>query len=404
MVSVDEALSLVLSHTSPLPPVEVPVVESVGLVLAEDVVSDIDSPPHDKALVDGFAVRVADLTDGPTDLTVLEQVTAGQIPTQSVTPGTATQVMTGVPVPQGADAVVMVEYTLPSGQNRVRIDNHQLIGGANIMPTATSLRRGETVLRAGSVIRPIEVGLMSEVGRTRVLAAPRPRIAILATGNELVTVDQFPQPGNIRNSNGPMLCALAAQDGGEPVELGIATDDQNSLSQLISRGLACDVLVLSGGVSAGVLDLVPQVFAAMGIQEVFHKVQLKPGKPLWFGTHSDSAAGTLVFGLPGNPVSSLVCFELFVRPAIVMLSGKSADGLQRTRASLVRDFVQRSDRPTYYPSVLHQGDEPTGSSVEPLDWQGSADLRSLTHANCLAFFPPGPRTYATGEPIEVLVL
>ncbi|HZN34184.1 MAG TPA: molybdopterin molybdotransferase MoeA, partial [Pirellulaceae bacterium] len=236
-----------------------------------------------------------------------------------------------------------------------------------------------------------------------VLAVPRPNVAVLATGNELVEPGEMPGPGQIRNSNGPLLAALVRQTGATPIDLGIARDDAADLRSKVSAGLAHDVLVLSGGVSAGVLDLVPQVLAELGVRQVFHKVNLKPGKPLWFGVHPRSAGvSTLVFGLPGNPVSTLVSFELFVRPAIGVLSGRGPIGLTKMRGRLSREHRQRGERPAYWPSASHIA--ATGCEVTPLAWKGSGDLRTLSEANALACFPAGDRVFAAGETIEILLL
>jgi molybdopterin molybdotransferase len=260
------------------------------------------------------------------------------------------------------------------------------------------------VLSRGKRLRAIELGLLAEVGRGEVQVNRQPSVAIIATGNELVSVMTVPASGQIRNSNGPLLAALVEQTGGEPVDLGIARDETGELRAKVTEGLQHDVVVLSGGVSAGVLDLVPQVLREVGVQEVFHKVNLKPGKPLWFGVRRDGAAErqALVFGLPGNPVSTLVCFELFVRPAIQSMQGEAPIGLARTTATLGREHRQRGERPTYWPSFVR---EDNGTrSVMPLPWQGSGDLRTLTDANCLAFFPAGERIFAVGEQVEVLLL
>jgi molybdopterin molybdotransferase len=236
----------------------------------------------------------------------------------------------------------------------------------------------------------------------QVRVARRPTLAVLATGNELVPAEQTPAPGHIRNSNGPMLLAAAQAAGAVAVDLKIARDDAQQLRSLIARGLEHDVLVISGGVSAGVLDLVPGVLAELGVQQVFHKVHLKPGKPLWFGVLARGPVDTLVFGLPGNPVSSLVCFELFVRPAIGQLAGRGDTSLVEVAAELAVDYLQRGDRPTYFPARLANVDG--RHRVEPLRWQGSGDLRTLVQANALAYFPPGERAYRAGETVRVLQL
>jgi molybdopterin molybdotransferase len=403
MISVEEALQSVLKNACAKAPVTVSLEQALGCVLAEDITSDLDSPPHDKSLVDGYAVLAADAQSTPVELIVGEEVMAGEIPSRPVTSGTATRIMTGAPIPAGADAIVMVEQTelVDGDAATVRLAKQPVQVGQHIMRRATSLQRGDVVLTRGARLRPIEIGLLAEVGRPQVSVFPSPNVAVLSTGNELVPVDECPAAGQIRNSNGPMLGALVQRAGGRHIDLGIGRDEQNSLAQLVGRGLEADVLVLSGGVSAGALDLVPGVLAERGVDQVFHKVDLKPGKPIWFGVLADPNGDKLVFGLPGNPVSSLVCFELFVRPAMVRLAGGCADRLPTQLARLTNDHRHRGDRPTYFPSRLRCVDGQ--SHVELLAWKGSADLRSLSSADCLAFFPKGERAYRAGDEIDVVL-
>ncbi|MEQ8789164.1 MAG: molybdopterin molybdotransferase MoeA [Pirellulaceae bacterium] len=408
MLEVAEALQRVLAETRAKSPRTVPLSDALGMVLAEDAVSDVDSPPHDKALMDGYAVLAADAHTGPVELRVLEQVAAGATPAQTVVPGAATRIMTGAPIPDGADAVVMVEQTEPLGVEnansaadvpvRVRINASRVDSGQNIMRRAASMRRGEVVLNSGRLLRPMEIGLLAEVGRAEVRVVPRADVAVLSTGDELVPADSLPGGGQIRNSNGPMLRAMVERAGGRAVDLGIGRDEEAELRRLVALGLQHDVLVLSGGVSAGVLDLVPRVLASEGVEQVFHKVHLKPGKPLWFGIRRRQPHDTLVFGLPGNPVSSLVCFELFVRPAIAALAGERNDAPVQT-ATLAAAHRQRGDRPTYWPA--RRSSDVRSVSVTPLNWKGSADLRTLADADCLIYFPPGEREYAVGDEVEI---
>ena len=410
MISVKEALQLVLSHASPGKTARVPVLESVGCVLAEEVISDIDSPPHDKAMMDGYAICIDDLVadseeESPVELDIIEEVTAGDVPTKPLSSGKATRIMTGAPVPENVGAVVMVEQTdllRESSQEqpaRVRIQNAALPEGANILPRATSLAIGQTVLARGTAIRPIEVGVLSEVGKTEVEVFGRPTVAVMTSGNELVTPDVKPGPGQIRNSNNPMLVALAQRAGGIVTDLGIARDEENAIRDLVSAGLKHDVLILSGGVSAGVLDLVPKVLSDSGVEQVFHKVKLKPGKPVWFGVCKSNEQKTLVFGLPGNPVSSLVCFELFTRAAMAKMRGGDEAAPPAQRARLQTPHQQRGDRPVYFPGALIDGED--GLAVTALPWQGSADLSTLAQANCLIYFPAGERQYDAGEVVIV---
>jgi molybdopterin molybdotransferase len=378
--------------------------EALGLVLAEDIASDIDLPPHDKSVVDGYALQAAGAAPGAV-LTILEEITAGMVPSKRVEPGTATRIMTGAPIPAGADAVVMVEQTALLSESRVRIDAPLVKQGQNIMRRASSRACGEQVLRSGTTLRPIEMGILAEVGRTDVQAIPRPELSLVITGNELVPSNQVPGPGQIRNSNFNLLTGLAIQArAGMFTEGGIVRDDSASLRKALTTAMRHHVVVVSGGVSMGVLDLVPQVLTELGVEQVFHKVNLKPGKPLWFGvkTHPGREQKTLVFGLPGNPVSTLVCFELFVRPAIQKLSGLEPTGLPRDRAILTKDHQQRGERATYWPAAIGKRDGE--SEVTPLPWKGSGDLATLAGANCLAYFPPGERLFKAGEQIEVLHL
>jgi len=402
MLEIQDALQRVLDPSQSLAPVRVPLAEALGLVLAEAVTSDIDSPPHDKSIVDGYALLAADAANPNVELAILEEITAGQVPTRKVASGTTSRIMTGAPLPAGADAVVMVEKTELVASDRVRILQPGVKGGQNIMRRASSLARGQQVLESGNTLRAIEIGLLAEVGKSQLLVHPRPRVAVLATGNELVPCDQTPAASQIRNSNGAMLCGLVTQAGGTAVDLGIGRDETDDLRRRCQDGLACDVLVICTRVSAGVRDLVPSVLESLGVQQLFHKINLKPGKPLWFGVKQHGADGrrTLVFGLPGNPVSSLVCFELFVRPAMAQLAGRTTGGLPRRTARLATEFVHRGDRVSMYPAALR---EEAGQLVAtPLNWRGSGDLRTLTEAQCLIHFASGERRYAAGDLIEVV--
>jgi len=403
VISVEEALDRISQHAEPSAARRIRAADVLGRVLATDVQSDIDSPPYDKALMDGYAVVASDIVPG-VELSILEEVIAGDVPTKRVTSGAATRIMTGAPVPEGADAVVMVERTelVEGDETNVRVNADNARSGQNIMPRGESVQSRDVVLRAGRVIRPIEMGVLAECGATEISVYPQPRVAVLSTGNELVAPETRPQLGQIRNSNGPMLEALVQRAGGVAVKLGIGRDEHDELERLVRRGLEEDVLVLSGGVSAGVLDLVPEVLAANGVEQVFHKVHLKPGKPVWFGIKKDDHGDKLVFGLPGNPVSSLVCFELFVRPALASLAGQDFGSIERRTASLATRHSRYSDRPTYFPARLYDHDGQL--QVEPLAWKGSADLRTLADANCLALFPPSDHEFVAGSTVEVYLL
>ncbi len=420
MITVEQATEYVAQYASPNVPQSVPLEDALNQFLAEDIFSDLDVPSNDQSLVDGYAVRAADFSQRvhrekgvacSVQLEVVEEVTAGNVPAFRVESGRAVRVMTGVRVPDGADAVVMVEESswqqeagLPLGV--AHFNTCEVVAGQNIMPRATSVRYGQLVLSCGKRIRPAEIAVLAQVGRTDVRVFRRPRVAVLPTGNELIDGGFVPGPGKIRNTNGPMLAACGKQLDADVLDLGIGRDEPEQLRNLIERGLSADVLVLSGGVSAGTLDLVPAVLEELKVRQVFHKVNMKPGKPLWFGVgngNKDNAnnddRSTLVFGLPGNPVSSFVCFHLFVRPAIRRLSGQAAGevGVPKCSALLAQPFEVAADRTTYHPARIDWSE--TGPTLTPVLWHGSGDSRGLVDANALAIFPEGTGYYEAGQRI-----
>lgn len=391
MTTVDDATRIILERCAELPARDSDLApEQLGCVLAEDVVSDLDMPPFDKALMDGYAVRVADLTSNHS-LPVLATVTAGQVP-PPLPPGQAIRIMTGAPIPAGADAVIRFEDTVSSDEGRVQVVGRAVQPGEWILRQGAEMRSGETVLRTGSVITPQVAGLLAAVGRTKVRVIPRPEVAILSTGDELVPPDRRPGPGQLRNSNGTMLAFQARRAGADVRRLGIVPDLLPELEQRIEDALRSDIVVLSGGVSVGQLDLVPRVLRDLGVTACVHQVAMKPGKPFFFGTRGRH----LVFGLPGNPVSSYCCFELFVRPAIRALAGRGRSGPKWSDGELVQEFHHRSDRPTFHPAILE------GRKVRPVAWLGSPDLRALAGANALVSLPPGAHSFATGTNLPVL--
>jgi molybdopterin molybdotransferase len=403
MLSVSQAQALILQEARPLPPEVVPVAPAVlGSVLAEDVASDLDMPPYDKALMDGYAVRAADLPEGRGALQVVEEITAGRVSRHALGPGQASRIMTGAPIPAGADAVVMVERTRLLDDGRVLVEDRPPRRGDNVLPRGREMRSREVILAAGATLRPQELGLLAAVGREQVRAVPPPRVAVLSTGDELVEAAEVPGPGQIRNSNGPMLTALAARAGARPRYLGIARDRLDSLRPLVEEGLRDDVLVLSGGVSAGKLDLVPGVLQEAGVKAHLHKVEMKPGKPAFFGTREADGRRALVFGLPGNPVSALACFALFVRPALRRLAGHVSPGTEPLAATMAEDFAYRTDRPTYHPAHLEVCEG--RCMVRAVPWFGSADLRGLARANALLLLPVGDHQHRAGGTFPVVPL
>ncbi|MES2791762.1 MAG: gephyrin-like molybdotransferase Glp [Planctomycetota bacterium] len=407
MLTVAEALAAVTTTVQLGPVVKISLDDGLGQVLAEAVICELDSPPFDKALMDGYALRAADVRVG-SELEVIEEVTAGRLPTLSIGAGQASRIMTGAPLPAGANAVVPVEETTfqpvspgaPLGRVTIR-SSAACPPGQFILKQGAAVQRGAQVMPPGRVLRAQEVAALAELGYARVKVVRRARIAILATGDELVPAEQTPGPGQIRNSNEPMLAAQVQQLGAEPVRLGVAKDNRESLRERIQAGLKSDFLLLSGGVSAGKLDLVPSELEAAGVQQVFHKIQMKPGKPLWFGIRPATAESPAcyVFGLPGNPVSSMVCCELFVRAAIRHWSGLEPAIAAPRIARLAAGISVSNNRPTYHPARLDWTAE--GPIVSIVDWIGSSDLCATVDANCMAFFPAGDRELQAGETLEV---
>lgn len=391
MLDVAAAREIVLRHAKRLPPVVG--VPFVGRVLAEDVASDVDSPPFDKALMDGYAVRRADIRPG-VELRVVEEIAAGSMPTKTLGLNEAARIFTGAPIPAGADAVVMREKTTSKAPDRVVVNDAPTLGQF-ILRRATEMKAGETVLRAGTVVTPAVLGLLATVGRLDISHYPTPAIAVLATGDEVIAPERKPGPGQIRNSNGPMLLAQSAATRCDTLDLGIARDTEVELEERIRRGLqSSNILVLAGGVSAGDFDLVPKVLANLGVTAHFHHVKMKPGKPLFFGTKGD----TLVFGLPGNPVSSFVGFELFVKPAIRAMAGHADAGPGIVSMTLSEPFRANNNRPTYHPAKRD------GDRVRGLPWFGSPDLRALLDADAFLVLPPGEVNYAAGAAVDVLAI
>jgi len=393
MISPEEALRQVLAHTPRLEPVEAPVLEAVGDVLAEPVPSDMDLPPFDKSAMDGYAARAADLDHPPVDLAVTEDVPAGVVPTRPVEPGTCARIMTGAPMPQGADTVVMVEDTEPAGDGRVRI-LQAVPAGRNVCVRGEDVRRGETVLEAGHRLRPAEAGTLASVGRKRVRVFRRPTAAVLTTGDELVPVSATPGPGQIRNANAWSLAACCRRAGIACDDLGVGRDTESDLRGRLADGLSRDLLLVSGGVSVGVWDLVPKVFEALGVQVHFGTVRQKPGKPTVFATHERG----IVFGLPGNPVSTLVSFRLYVEAAIRTMMGDPAPVTPTVAATLAEAVTIRGKRRRYLPARLRRDGE--GWAVQPMPTHGSADLVAFCRGDALAPLEPGD--HPRGEVLEAV--
>lgn len=407
MISVDEALEYVLKHFKPLEPEEVEILDALDRVLAEDVYSDMDIPPFDNSAMDGYAVQAADTIgasrEAPVTLRAIADLAAGYTTDLVVEPGTAIRIMTGAPLPAGADAVVRFEETSEGLSAGGRKDDRigvfsQVVAGENVRPVGEDIRKGELVLAEGMVLRPQEIGVLASLGRARVRVIRRPRVAILATGDELVAIDEPLTPAKIRSSNEYSNAALVQRYGGIPILLGIARDDPEDLTAKIREGLArkVDLFITSAGVSVGDYDVVKDVLAAEG-EVHFWQVRMKPGKPLAFG----EIQGVPILGLPGNPVSAMVSFEQFVRPAILKMLGKTRLRKPTVEAILEED-VESSGRRSFKRAVVTERDGEYYASVTGP--QGSGILTSMVKANGLVVIPEGVRHKKAGERVMVQML
>lgn len=402
MITVAEALKLVEQWATRLPVAAVDFRDALGLRLAQAVVSGVDSPPFDKAMLDGYAVIAED--DSPTRQ-ILEEVIAGGVPHRAVVPGATIRVMTGAPTPEGADVVIKHEDTKLLDDSTVQLPAESLKPGAGVMRRGESFRAGQELLPTGKVLSPIDLALLAEIGQLHIEVVPRPRVAVVSTGNELVPCGEAVGPGQITNSNGPMLAAMLQSYGAEPIDLGIVHDEPAALLASFTQGLEYDVLLITGGVSAGMMDLVPGVLGQLGVKQVFHKVKMKPGKPVWFGVLQEDEHRTLVFGLPGNPVSALVGMVLFVKPALAALAGEEFAAPRTLPAVLTKEIKHKAGRATYYPCLIEHGRRQEGKpSVTPLAWRGSADLATVTKANALLLLEMGVSQYEAGQVVEVIAL
>ncbi len=363
---------------------------AAGRVLAETVSADRDSPALARSVRDGFAVRAADL---PGELDVIGEVRAGERFAGEAGAGQAVAIMTGAPLPAGADAVVMVEHAVAMG-SRVRIPQ-PAEPGQNINPRGCEAAAGEPLLRAGKRLDYTDIALLAAVGQARVRVYRKPVAAIIPTGDEVVEVGETPLDHQVRNSNTHALAAQVIRAGGRAKILPIARDRLEHTRDTIERGLDCDLVLLSGGVSAGKYDVVARALGALGAMFYFDRVLIQPGQPLMFG----SVAGTFFFGLPGNPSSTMVTFEVFARAALERLGGQEDVSLRMPFARLTREFRHRPGLTRFLPARL-SGD---GAEVTPVEWHGSGDIPAMTRANAFLVADPGRAEYAAGDWIRVLM-
>lgn len=437
VVSFEEARHIVEQHAGriPAPPSEiVDLLVARGRVLAEAIAADRDFPPFARAARDGFAVRAEDVAQVPARLEVIGEIKAGENPTSlCVGLGQAAAIMTGAPMAAGADAVVMVEHTSefahpnaakdaalgwgtlavsggeasvrPALQGEVEIQR-TIKNGENFVPRGSEAREGQILLEAGSRLDHAGIAIAASVGKNTLQVFRKPRVAVLATGDEIVAIDQTPGPVQIRNSNTYSLAAQIVNAGGEPVLLPIAPDEKVRLRELIEEGLGSDLLLLSGGVSMGKYDLVEQVLAELQAEIYFTGALIQPGKPIVFGRCGrrrtrGSDPQTYFFGLPGNPVSTMVTFELFVRPMMDALSGAKLRPLVFLKARLKSEVKTKTGLTRFLPAAL--SGEFENAQVERARWQGSGDVAAMAGSNCYLVVPPDRERIAAGEWVSVMM-
>ncbi len=417
ILSVEEALEQILATVRVLEPERVPILEALGRVLAEEVAADRDIPPLPNSAMDGYAVRAADVARVPARLRVIAEAPAGRLCPVEVAPGTAVRIMTGAPLPAGADAVVPFEHTRvaqdstcpPVAQDSscptVAQDSscttievlREVRPGANVREAGEDVRAGQVVLTPGRVLRPQEIGMLAALGRTEVAVIRRPRVAILATGDEVVPPWETPGPGQIRDANSYTVAAQVRKYGGVPLVLGVVRDEETLVREGVRRALAerADLIVTSGGVSIGDFDLVKQVLAAEGEMR-FWSLNMKPGRPLAFGV----VGGVPLVGLPGNPVSAMIATELFVRPAVLKMQGFTEWPWPELRARLTDPITRKDGRRHYLRVRLRETDE--GWEATLTGDQGSGILSSLVQADGLAVIPEDVDHLPAGAEVRVL--
>jgi molybdopterin molybdotransferase len=403
MLPIERGLEIVISTATSkqradwMPAESVLLLDAMHRILREDVFCDADSPPFDKAIRDGFAVRAEDVAGVPATLTVIGESRAGAGADVVVGEGQCCEIMTGAPLPAGANAVVMVENTERISPASVRI---RKVARENegLLRRGAEARAGDKILQSGRSIAIADLGLLASTGKSKVMVSRKPRVAVIATGDELVEVDETPQAGQIRNSNTYTVCAQVREAGGEPVLLGIARDNLDDLREKIKRGLEHDVLLVSGGVSMGKYDLVETVFAEFGVEVLFDKIAMKPGKPTVFGHRGN----TYVFGLPGNPISTMVAFHMFVRPLILFLLKAEDTSPKILEAKLEAPATCDPQRAALVPALVRF--ENGGYWIRTAPWKGSSDLVGLARANALIMIPSREGVLEAGESAQFLLM
>ena len=400
MIQVQEALDKILTKIQFKGVEKVSLDQALGRVMAEDVVSRINNPPLDNSAMDGYAVIAGDIQsatpENPVKLEMVEEIAAGYTAKGTLKPGQTMRIMTGAPIPPGADAVLMQEDTQKDGDSILCLDRADV--EENIRRAGEDIKIGESVLKKGTTLSPAHIGMLAVIGRSQIAVGQRPTVSILSTGDEILELDETPQGPQIFNSNGHMLAAQIKSAGGIPIYLGIARDTEKDLMEKFEWALKADIVVSSGGVSVGDYDLVKSTLQKMGQDMLFWKVAMKPGKPLAFGR----IGKTPIFGLPGNPVSSFVSFEQFVRPSLRKVLGCSDLSHKTVQAKLTRTINKKPGRLHFLSSIVSWTDGEY--TVTPAGEQGSGILKSAANANGLLIFPLEAEEIKQGQEVAVQLL
>ncbi len=399
MLDVDQALGIVLAQCRALPTVHVAPSDALFRTLAKPISTDIDQPPFDRSLMDGYAVRAVDTLNAPVTLQVAGQIAAGDMPQGRLESGQAMQINTGAPIPMGADAIVRVERTQLDSEGGIVTILESVMPAQFITPRGKYKKAGEVVLPACSLLTPVNIGVCASAGAAEVSVYRQPRVAVVVTGSELVEVGERPTGGQIRNSNQYVLDALIRSVHCEPIVQAAARDDRLSISDAISKAVDCDVICITGGVSMGAFDFVPDVLIGLGATVHFHKISIKPGRPTLFATLPN---GQLVFALPGNPVSALVGFRLLVAPALAALQGRR-EVPPLLQAELGGTLPAESPRRAYYPASLSV-DANGGYVAHLLSWHGSGDALGMAGAQAFIMRPPDSPPGKAGEAVLFIPL
>jgi molybdenum cofactor synthesis domain-containing protein len=400
MITVAEAIQIVTAQTRPLEPERIILADALGRFLAEDIIADADLPPFDRAQMDGYAMRAADVASVPARLRIVGESAAGAGWHHEMKTGEAVRIMTGAPVPKGADAVQQVELTREIDSGEVVEILEPVEAGRSIVKQAAEIKAGEIVLRAGEDINAAMIATLASFGYAQVKVGRRPRVAVMATGSELVDVDRKPGKDQIRDSNNYTIAAYAALAGAIVERWPPAGDDTEELKRQIKQAVeTSDVLITSGGVSMGVYDFMKPALKELGAEIFFERVALRPGKPAVFAR----LGNTLIFGLPGNPVSVAVTFSLFARAALRKMQGSRQPGLVEETAILVRAVKGSGERESYLPAILRT-DEKGTLVAEPLKWGGSSDFVSFARATALIDVPAGVKSVEQGTRVKVVRL